>query len=50
MTAAMTDATSATTNVERYLACMAAHDWDGLAATIADDGLMVMVTTWSSCS
>ena len=29
----MTDA------VEEYLACMAAHDWDGLAATIADEGL-----------
>ncbi|BBX64433.1 hypothetical protein MSAS_36070 [Mycobacterium saskatchewanense] len=25
--------------VERYLECLAAHDWDGLAATIADDGL-----------
>ncbi|HZQ32154.1 MAG TPA: nuclear transport factor 2 family protein [Mycobacterium sp.] len=25
--------------VERYLACMAARDWDGLAATIADEGL-----------
>jgi SnoaL-like domain len=25
--------------VERYLTCMAAHDWDGLAATIADQGL-----------
>jgi SnoaL-like domain len=25
--------------VERYLTCMAAHDWDGLAATIADKGL-----------
>jgi hypothetical protein len=25
--------------VERYLACMAAHDWDGVAATIADEGL-----------
>jgi hypothetical protein len=25
--------------VERYLACMAANDWDGLAATIADEGL-----------
>ena len=24
--------------VERYLTCMAAHDWDGLAATISDDG------------
>lgn len=26
--------------VERYLDCLAAHDWDGLAATIADDGLV----------
>jgi SnoaL-like protein len=26
--------------VERYLECLAAHDWDGLAATIADDGLI----------
>jgi ketosteroid isomerase-like protein len=26
--------------VERYLACLAVHDWDGLAATIADDGLV----------
>ena len=25
--------------VERYLACMATRDWDGLAATIADTGL-----------
>jgi hypothetical protein len=25
--------------IERYLTCMAAHDWDGLAATIADKGL-----------
>jgi len=25
--------------VERYLSCLAAHDWDGLAATIADEGL-----------
>ncbi|HKA84277.1 MAG TPA: nuclear transport factor 2 family protein [Acidimicrobiales bacterium] len=33
-------ATETTTNVERYLAYMAAHDWDGLAATIADDGLV----------
>jgi hypothetical protein len=23
--------------VHRYLSCMAAHDWDGLAATISDD-------------
>jgi limonene-1,2-epoxide hydrolase len=26
--------------VERYLACMASHDWDGLATTIADEGLV----------
>ncbi|MFZ0230540.1 nuclear transport factor 2 family protein [Mycobacterium sp.] len=26
--------------VERYLACLAVHDWDGLAATIADDDLI----------
>jgi hypothetical protein len=26
--------------VERYLTCLAAHDWDGLAATIADEGLV----------
>ena len=25
--------------VEEYLKCLAAHDWDGLAATIADEGL-----------
>jgi hypothetical protein len=25
--------------VEHYLACMAAHDWEGLAATLADEGL-----------
>ncbi len=25
--------------IERYLECLAAHDWDGLAATIADEGL-----------
>ncbi|MCV7099603.1 nuclear transport factor 2 family protein [Mycobacterium palustre] len=25
--------------VERYLQCLAAHDWDGLATTIADEGL-----------
>ena len=29
----------ATHAVERYLRCMATHDWDGLAATIADEGL-----------
>ncbi len=26
--------------VERYLACLAVHDWDGLAATIADEDLI----------
>ena len=26
--------------VERYLECLAAHDWDGLAATIADENLI----------
>jgi hypothetical protein len=26
--------------VERYLASLAANDWDGLAATIADEGLI----------
>jgi hypothetical protein len=26
--------------IDKYLACMAAHDWDGLAATIADHGLV----------
>jgi SnoaL-like domain len=25
--------------VERYLTCLADHDWDGLATTIADEGL-----------
>lgn len=25
--------------VERYLECLAAHDWQGLADTIADEGL-----------
>lgn len=25
--------------VEQYLTCLAAHDWDGLADTIADEGL-----------
>jgi len=25
--------------VERYLECLAAHDWDGLAETIAEQGL-----------
>ena len=28
-----------TDTVETYLACMAAHEWDGLAATLADAGL-----------
>jgi SnoaL-like domain len=26
--------------VERYLECLAAHDWDGLATTIANEGLI----------
>ncbi|HEY9304546.1 MAG TPA: nuclear transport factor 2 family protein [Mycobacterium sp.] len=26
--------------VERYLACLAVNDWDGLAATIAEDDLV----------
>ncbi len=26
--------------VERYLACLAVHDWDGLAATIDDNDLI----------
>jgi SnoaL-like protein len=26
--------------VERYLACLATNDWDGLAATVADEGLI----------
>ena len=26
--------------VQRYLACLAVHDWDGLAATIADEDLI----------
>ena len=36
----MTDVREIRTDaVEHYLACMAANDWDGLAATIADEGL-----------
>jgi SnoaL-like domain len=36
----VSDVTGAGTGtVERYLECLAAHDWDGLAATIADEGL-----------
>jgi hypothetical protein len=26
--------------VERYLSCLAAHDWEGLAATLADQGFV----------
>jgi hypothetical protein len=26
--------------VERYLACLAVHDWDGLAATVDDNDLL----------
>jgi predicted ester cyclase len=32
--------TVATDTVERYLACLAVNDWDGLAATIAEDDLI----------
>jgi hypothetical protein len=31
--------TAASEVVERYLECLAAHDWDGLADTIAEEGL-----------
>jgi hypothetical protein len=34
------DPTAEAGAVERYLACLAVHDWDGLAATIADDDLI----------
>ncbi|MGZ4511680.1 MAG: nuclear transport factor 2 family protein [Mycobacterium sp.] len=34
------ESTVTTGVVERYLECLAAHDWDGLAATIADEGLI----------
>jgi hypothetical protein len=37
----MGDASEVGTGViERYLTCLAANDWDGLATTIADDGLI----------
>ena len=36
----MGDAATNTRVVERYLTCLAGHDWDGLATTIADDGLV----------
>lgn len=36
----MGDAATDTGVVERYLKCLAAHDWDGLATTIADEGLV----------
>jgi hypothetical protein len=26
--------------VERYLACLAVNDWNGLATTVADEGLI----------
>lgn len=32
--------TVATGAVERYLECLAANDWDGLAATVADEDLV----------
>jgi SnoaL-like domain len=36
----MGNATTGTGVVERYLKCLADHDWDGLATTIADEGLV----------
>jgi hypothetical protein len=32
--------TDAPDAVERYLACLAVHDWEGLAATVADEDLI----------
>ncbi len=31
--------TAVSGQVERYLECLAAHDWDGVAATLAEEGL-----------
>jgi hypothetical protein len=36
----MGNATTSTGVIERYLKCLANHDWDGLATTIADEGLV----------
>ena len=36
----MGDPTASAGVVKRYLKCLAAHDWDGLASTIADEGLV----------
>jgi len=36
----MGNATTSTGVIERYLKCLAEHDWDGLATTIADEGLV----------
>jgi hypothetical protein len=36
----MGNATTSTGVIERYLKCLADHDWDGLASTIADEGLV----------
>ncbi len=36
----MSAAEDATTVVRRYLSCMAAHDWNGLAATLTGAGLV----------
>jgi hypothetical protein len=36
----MGNATTSTGVIERYLKCLADHDWDGLATTIADEGLV----------
>ncbi|MGA7053857.1 MAG: nuclear transport factor 2 family protein [Mycobacterium sp.] len=36
----MSNVTTGAGVVERYLQCLAEHDWDGLATTIADEGLV----------
>jgi len=36
----MGDATASAGVIERYLKCLADHDWDGLASTIAPEGLV----------
>jgi limonene-1,2-epoxide hydrolase len=36
----MGDPTASAGVVKRYLKCLADHDWDGLASTIADEGLV----------
>jgi hypothetical protein len=36
----MGNATVSAGVLDRYLKCLAGHDWDGLATTIADEGLV----------